>query len=91
MRIYTFFKHCLFLPIFKATSSEFSNLRPNSFRFLAGQTSTIKLPAFFWRFQAKECIVRVNKGEITEGNTFKGDHCMNESNSGLSKNQKAMV
>ena len=38
------------------------------------QTSTVKISTFFiLRFQTKECILRVNKSEITGENTFNGD------------------
>ena len=28
------------------------------------ETSIIKLPAFFWRFQTKECVLRVNEVDV---------------------------
>ena len=36
-------------------------------------TSTVKLLAFCLRFQSEECVLRVNKSEITGENAFNGD------------------
>ena len=44
------------------------------------KTSTVKLPAYFWRFQTKECVLRVNKSKITSEYTFNGDHLETEDN-----------
>ena len=45
------------------------------YQFAAGhQTSTLKLPAFFWRFETEEHIPRVNKSKITGENPFNADH-----------------
>ena len=44
------------------------------------QTSPVKLPAFFFRFQTKERVLRVNKTKITGENTFNGDYFDIESN-----------
>ena len=50
----------------------------------AEQTSTEKLQSFFQRFQTEECVLRVNKSQITGENTFNGNHfgteCNHESN-----------
>ena len=37
------------------------------------QTSTVKLPTLFFRFQTKERVLRVNKSEITGENAFNAD------------------
>ena len=52
------------------------------------QTSTVKLPVFFQRFQTEEHILRVNKTNNTVENTFNGDHLGTEGNHGLSNNEK---
>ena len=44
------------------------------------KTSTVKLPAYFWRFQTEEFVLRVNKSKITGENTFNGDHFEIEDN-----------
>ena len=44
------------------------------------QTITVKLPAFFLRFQTEECIRRVNKSGITGENAFNGDLLETEDN-----------
>ena len=55
------------------------------------QTSTVKLPAFFLRFQIEERILRVNKSKITAENTFNGDHHFEiEGNHGSSKDKKTL-
>ena len=54
------------------------------------QTSIVKLPAFFCRFQTEERVLRVNKCKITGGNTFNGDHFEIEVNHESSKNEKTL-
>ena len=39
----------------------------------AEETSTVKLPAFFLRFETEERVLRVDKSEITGENTFHED------------------
>ena len=34
----------------------------------------MKLPAFFLKFETEECVLRVNKSEITGENTFNVDY-----------------
>ena len=46
------------------------------------QTSTVKLPAIFLRFQTAERVLRVNKSKITDENTLNGDHFEIEGNHG---------
>ena len=58
------------------------------FEFAAQQTSTVKLPAFFLRFQTEERVRRVNKSKITGQNTFNGDHFEIERNPESSKGKK---
>ena len=55
------------------------------------QTSTVKLPAFFLRFQTKECILRVNKSDITGENTFNGDLFEIDDNHESSKDKKNLA
>ena len=57
----------------------------------AQQTNTVKLPAFFLRFQTEERILMVKKGEITGENTFNGDHFEIETNHGSSKYEKTLL
>ena len=52
------------------------------------QTSTVKLPAFFLRFQTGERILKVNKSKITVKNTFNGDHFETEGNHESIKDEK---
>ena len=52
------------------------------------QTSTVELPAFFFSFQTEERVLRVNKSEITGGNTFNGDLFEFKDNHELSKDEK---
>ena len=55
----------------------------------AQQTNTVKLPAFFFfRFQTKERVLRVNKSEITGENAFDGDLFEIEDNHESSKDKK---
>ena len=54
------------------------------------QTSTVKLPEFFLRFQAEERAVRVNNSKITGENTFNGDYSGTEGNHGSSKDEKCL-
>ena len=51
----------------------------------AQQTSTVKLAAFFFRFQTEEYVVNVNKSEITGENAFNGDLLEIEDNHESSK------
>ena len=44
------------------------------------QTSPVKLPVFFFRFQTKERVLRVNKTKITGENTFNGYYFEIETN-----------
>ena len=50
----------------------------------AQQTSTLKLLAFFFRFQTEERVLKVNKNKITGENTSNGDHFEIEANHGSS-------
>ena len=52
------------------------------------QTSTVKLPALFLRFQTKEHVLKVNKSEITGENAFNGDLLEIEDNQEQSKVKK---
>ena len=54
----------------------------------AQQTSTVKLQAFFLRFQSKQRVLTVNKSKITGENTFNVDHFEIETNHGSSKDEK---
>ena len=54
------------------------------------QTSTVKLSAFFWRFQTEERVLRVSKSKITGENTFNGDHFEIEGNHESSKDEKTL-
>ena len=58
------------------------------FEFAAQQTSTVKLPALFLRFQTEERVRRVNESKITGQNTFNGDHFKIERNPESSKGKK---
>ena len=49
------------------------------------QTITVKLSAFFSRFQTEERVVNVNKSEITGENAFNGDLLEIEDNHESSK------
>ena len=51
------------------------------------QTSSLKLPASFWRFQT-ESVLRVNESEITGQNVFHGDLFAIEDNHESSKDEK---
>ena len=51
------------------------------------QTTTVKFPAVFVRFQTKERVLRVNKSKITSENTFKGYHLDLKGNNGSSKHE----
>ena len=48
----------------------------------------MKLPAFFFRFQTEERVVRVNKSEITDEDTFNGDLFEIEDNHESRKDKK---
>ena len=50
----------------------------------------MKLPAFFLRFQNEECVLRVNKSEITSENTFNGDRFEIGGNHESSKDEKTL-
>ena len=54
------------------------------------QTSTVKLPTFFWRFQTKERVLKVNKSKITGKNTFNGYHFDIEGDHESSKDKKTL-
>ena len=54
------------------------------------QTSTVKKPTFFLRFQTEEGLLRVNKSNITGKNTFNGDHFEIEGNNESSKDGKIL-
>ena len=54
----------------------------------AQQSSTVKLPAFFFRFQTEEHALTVNKSEITGQNAFHGDIFEIEDNHEGSKDEK---
>ena len=56
----------------------------------AQQTSTIKLPAIFLRFQSGERVLRVTKNKITSKNTFNRDYFEIEGNHGSSKDEKTL-
>ena len=56
----------------------------------AQKTSTLKLSAFFLRFQTEERVLKVNKSNITGVNTFNGDHFGIEGKHGSSKDQKTL-
>ena len=49
------------------------------------QTSTVKLPTLFFRFQTEERVLRVNKSEITGENAFNADLLEIEDNHGSIK------
>ena len=58
------------------------------YKFVAGQqTSTVKLSAFFLRFQTEERVLRVNKAEITGEKDFNGDLFEIEDNHESSKDE----
>ena len=50
-------------------------------------TGTAKLPAFFFRFQTKEWVLRFNK-DINDEETLNGVHSWFKGNNGLSKSKK---
>ena len=52
------------------------------------QTSTMKLPAFFVRFQTEDRVLRINKSEITGENAFNGHFFEIEDNHESSKDEK---
>ena len=52
------------------------------------QTSTVKLLAFFLRFQTEERVLTVNKSDITRQNAFHGDIFEIEDNHEASKGEK---
>ena len=52
------------------------------------QTSTVKLPTFFQRFQAKVHVLRVNETKITIKNVANQDHFRTESNLESSNDEK---
>ena len=54
----------------------------------ARQTSTVKLPIFFFSFQIEYCLLNVNKSEITDKNAFNGDIFETDDNHESSKVRK---
>ena len=54
------------------------------------QTSTVKLPAIFWKFQTEERVLRVSKSKVTGENTFTGDEFKIEGNHESSEARKAL-
>ena len=54
----------------------------------AQQTSRVKLPKFYLRFQTEERILRVKKSEITDENAFHPDFFEVEGNHEASKDEK---
>ena len=54
----------------------------------AQQTSTVKLSAFFLRFQTEKWVLRVNKSEITSENSSNGDFVGIEDNYESSKDER---
>ena len=52
------------------------------------QTSTMKLPAFFVRFQTEDRVLRINKSGITGENAFNGHFFEIEDNHESSKDEK---
>ena len=50
----------------------------------------MKITSFFFRFESKERILRVNNSEITGENTFKGDHFEIEGNHESSKHEETL-
>ena len=54
----------------------------------AQQTSTVKLPLFFFRFQCNDRFPRVNKSKITSKNTFDRYHFDFKGNHELGKKKK---
>ena len=54
----------------------------------AQQTSTVKLPAFFLRFQRDEYVPRITKSKITSENTINGYHFDVNFNNESSKEKK---
>ena len=52
------------------------------------QINTVKLPAIFKKFQIKERVLRVNKGEITGESTFNKVHFQIDGKQESSKDEK---
>ena len=48
----------------------------------------MNLPAFFLRLQTEEQVLRINKSNITAGNTLKGDHFEIQGNHESSKEEE---
>ena len=48
----------------------------------------MNLPAFFYRFQTEERLLRINKSEITAENTFNGDHFADKGNCDSNNDKK---
>ena len=48
----------------------------------------MKLPAFFSSFQTEECVLRVDKSQITDENAFHGDLFEIQDNNESSKDKK---
>ena len=51
----------------------------------------IEITGIFWRFHTEECILKVNKTEVTGGNTFAGYHFDIKGNHELSKDKKSFL
>ena len=57
--------------------------------FASGQsTNTLKLAAFFLKFQTEESTLKVNESQITIENTFNLDHFQIKGNYGSNKPEK---
>ena len=54
----------------------------------AQQKSTVKLPAFFQRFQTEERVLRVNESKITDENIFNGGYFETESKDESNNDEK---
>ena len=54
------------------------------------QTSTVKLTAFFEKFQTEEHVLRVNKTKSSDENTLNGNHFGTEDNHESSNNEKTL-
>ena len=57
----------------------------------ARKRRTIKVPAFFEKFQTEEYILSVNKSKNTAENTFNGDHFWTEGNNKPSNKEKTLL
>ena len=54
------------------------------------QTRTVNLPAFSWRFQTEEPVLRVNKNKITGDNKFDGNYFEFKGNHESTKAKKVL-